>query len=101
MAPATLDATQQELKYVPSIGHRGWILVGRFHRRTSGPLMRTASFTIPRRLRRDTAILGWPRVILQASASAPLADWFARLSDVAPDGTVTMITGAGQERRRK
>jgi len=24
-----------------------------------------------------------------------LADWFVRLSDVAPDGTVTQITGAG------
>jgi len=33
--------------------------------------------------------------LLQASATAPLADWFARLSDVAPDGTVTQITGAG------
>ena len=33
--------------------------------------------------------------MLQASATAPLADWFARLSDVAPDGTVTQITGAG------
>ena len=29
------------------------------------------------------------------SATAKLADWFARLSDVAPDGTVTQITGAG------
>ena len=44
----------------------------------------------------DTAILGWPKVFLQVSSSAPLADWFVRLSDVAPDGTVTMITGAGQ-----
>ena len=43
----------------------------------------------------DLAILGRPRALLQASATAPLADWFARLSDVAPDGTVTQITGAG------
>jgi uncharacterized protein len=41
------------------------------------------------------AILGRPRALLQASATAPLADWFARLSDVAPDGTVTQITDAG------
>src|SRR5208282_5384661 len=33
--------------------------------------------------------------LLQASASAPQADWFVRLSDVAPDGTVTQVTGAG------
>jgi hypothetical protein len=43
----------------------------------------------------DVAILGLPRVTLQASADAPLADWFVRLSDVAPDGRVTMVTGAG------
>jgi uncharacterized protein len=43
----------------------------------------------------DLAILGRPEVQLKVSASAPLADWFAHLSDVAPDGTVTLITGAG------
>ena len=41
------------------------------------------------------AILGLPRVSLQVAADAPLADWFVRLSDVAPDGRVTMVTGAG------
>lgn len=43
----------------------------------------------------DLAILGRPRAQLQASSSAPLADWFVRLSDVAPDGSVTLVTGAG------
>jgi uncharacterized protein len=43
----------------------------------------------------DVAILGRPGIRLQASATAPLADWFARLSDVAADGTVTPVTGAG------
>jgi hypothetical protein len=33
--------------------------------------------------------------LLRASSSAPLADWFVRLSDVAPDGTVTLVSGAG------
>jgi uncharacterized protein len=46
-------------------------------------------------LREEVAILGRPHALLRASATAPLADWFARLSDVAPDGTVTQITGAG------
>ena len=32
---------------------------------------------------------------LLASADAPLADWFVRLEDVAEDGRVTAITGAG------
>ena len=39
--------------------------------------------------------MGRPHALLRASADALLADWFARLSDVAPDGTVTQITGAG------
>jgi hypothetical protein len=46
-------------------------------------------------LNEEFAILGRPRALLQVSATAPLADWFVRLSDVAPDGTVTQITGAG------
>jgi len=46
-------------------------------------------------LAEEVAILGRPKVLLQVSATAPLADWFARVSDVAPDGTVTQITGAG------
>lgn len=41
------------------------------------------------------AIVGFPRVILQASATAPAANFIVRLSDVAPDGRVTQITGAG------
>jgi predicted acyl esterase len=46
-------------------------------------------------LTEEIAILGSPHVTLQAAADAPLADWFVRLSDVAPDGAVTMVTGAG------
>ena len=46
-------------------------------------------------LTEDTAILGLPRVNLRVGADARLADWFVRLSDVAPDGRVTMVTGAG------
>jgi uncharacterized protein len=46
-------------------------------------------------LQTKISILGMPEVALQASATAPQADWFARLSDVAPDGSVTMITGSG------
>ncbi len=43
----------------------------------------------------DLEILGFPRARLSAGADAPLANWFARLSDVAPDGQVTLVTGAG------
>jgi putative CocE/NonD family hydrolase len=43
----------------------------------------------------DVEILGLPHAILNVSANAPMAHWFARLSDVAPDGTVTLVAGAG------
>ena len=46
-------------------------------------------------LEEDTEILGLPRALLRASADAPMANWFVRLSDVAPDGRVTLVTGAG------
>ena len=46
-------------------------------------------------LEEDLEILGMPRAILNVSADAPLAHWFVRLSDVAPDGAVTQMAGAG------
>jgi putative CocE/NonD family hydrolase len=47
-------------------------------------------------LAEDTEILGLPRARLQVSADAPLVHWFVRLCDVAPDGSVTLVAGAGQ-----
>ena len=41
-------------------------------------------------------ILGLPRALLQVSADAPLAQWYVRLCDVAPDGAVTLVASAGQ-----
>ena len=46
-------------------------------------------------LEKDLEILGFPRAILYVSANAPQANWIVRLSDVAPDGTVTQVAGAG------
>ena len=46
-------------------------------------------------LTEDLEILGLPRALLRVSADAPRANWFARISDVAPDGTVTQVAGAG------
>jgi hypothetical protein len=46
-------------------------------------------------LKQDLTMLGRPHALLRVSSSAPQADWFARLSDVAPDGTVTEVAGAG------
>lgn len=41
-------------------------------------------------------ILGLPKALLRVSADAPLVHWFARVNDVAPDGTVTLVANAGQ-----
>ena len=46
-------------------------------------------------LTEEVEILGLPKLQMLVSADAPHANWFARLSDVAPDGTVTQVTGAG------
>ena len=46
-------------------------------------------------LDQDLVVLGMPRALLRASADAPLANWFARLCDVAPDGTSSLVAGAG------
>jgi predicted acyl esterase len=40
-------------------------------------------------------IVGFPRVTLRTTVDAPAANWLVRLSDVAPNGMVTHVTGAG------
>jgi putative CocE/NonD family hydrolase len=46
-------------------------------------------------LDQEVEILGLPRALLRVSTDAPRANWIVRLSDVAPDGTVTQVAGAG------
>ena len=83
-----------QLKYIPSVGVESGFWWGEL---LSDPRPVDAFSLVydSAPLKEELAILGRPRALLQASATAPLADWFARLSDVAPDGTVTQITGAG------
>ena len=85
---------QHQLKYVPTIGVEAGFWWGEL---LSDPRPVDAFSLVydSAPLESEMAILGRPRALLRASATAPLADWFARLSDVAPDGTVTQITGAG------
>jgi hypothetical protein len=94
LAESTGASAQHQLKYVPTIGVEAGFWWGEL---LSDPRPVDAFSlvydSVP--LEGDVAILGRPRALLQVSASAPLANWFARLSDVAPDGTVTQITGAG------
>jgi uncharacterized protein len=93
--PPTLTQTKHELKYVPSVGIEAGFWWGDFST-DQRPLDAHSLVYDSAPVDKEAAILGWPRAFLQVSAEAPLADWFVRLSDVAPDGTVTMITGAGQ-----
>ena len=95
VAPASRDISQHELKYVPSIGGEAGFWWGDFST-DQRPFDAYSLVYDSAPMEKETAIFGWPRAQLQVSADAPLADWFVRLSDVAPDGTVTLITGAGQ-----
>jgi putative CocE/NonD family hydrolase len=96
LAAGTPAATEHQLGYVPSAGFEAggpvmwWGDVAHDQRGTdafslvydSGPL------------ETDLEIMGFPRAILTVAANATRANWIARLSDVAPDGTVTQVTGA-------
>ncbi len=50
-------------------------------------------------LAEEVEVLGFPLVELHGSADAEPLHWFGRLSDVAPDGTVTLVTGGGHAGR--
>src|ERR1700689_3147150 len=94
LAESAAETDTHQLKYVPSIG----VEAGFWWGELLSDVRPGDAFSLvydSAALQADVAILGRPRALLRASATAPLADWFARLSDVAPDGTVTQITGAG------
>jgi len=94
MSMDTSKSAKHELRYVPSIGVEAGFWWGELL--TDQRPVDAFSLTydsLP--LEESLSILGRPQALLQASASAPLADWFVRLSHVAPDGTVTLVTGAG------
>jgi predicted acyl esterase len=85
---------QDRLRYVPSAGVEAGFWWGELL--TDQRPVDAYSLTYDSEpLGDELAILGRPRVMLQVAADAPLADWFVRLSDVAPDGEVTLVTGAG------
>ena len=92
-APA---ATTHQLRYIPSIGVEAggpvmwWGDVAHDQRGTDA--FSLVYDTEP--LADDLEILGLPLATLTVAANATRANWFARLSDVAPDGTVTQVAGA-------
>jgi len=94
LAPQPNAAGRELLRYVPSAGVEAGFWWGELLT-DQRPVDAFSLVYDSQALSDDVAILGLPRVTLQVSADAPLADWFVRLSDVAPDGRVTMVTGAG------
>jgi uncharacterized protein len=91
-APRAADLDQ--LRYVPSAGVEAGFWWGELLS-DQRPVDAFSLTYDSQPLADEVAILGLPHVSLHVSAEAPLADWFVRLSDVAPDGQVTMVTGAG------
>jgi len=88
--------TTHQLGYLPSVGFEGggpvmwWGDVAHDQRGTDAFSLVYDSAPLDE----SVEILGFPRALLTVAASATRANWVARLSDVAPDGTVTQITGA-------
>jgi uncharacterized protein len=94
LAAEPAQSVTHRLKYVPSIGVEAGFWWGELLS-DQRPVDAFSLVYDSAPLIEEVAIMGRPHALLQASADAPLANWFARLSDVAPDGTVTQITGAG------
>jgi predicted acyl esterase len=94
LADSAAVSDKHQLKYIPSIGAEAGFWWGELLSDTR-PVDAFSLMYDSAPLSEEIAILGRPHALLRASATAKLADWFARLCDVAPDGTVTQITGAG------
>ena len=88
-------AAEQRLRYVPSAGAEAGHWWGELTADQRGADAFSLLYDSPP-LDAELEILGMPRVQIHGEADAAPLHWFARLSDVAPDGTVTLITGAGR-----
>jgi putative CocE/NonD family hydrolase len=97
LADSPSTATRHELRYIPSIGIEAggpvlwWGDVAHDQRGTDAFSLVYDSDPLPE----NVEILGHPKALLRVAADAPQANWFVRISDVAPDGSVTLVTGAG------
>ena len=91
-APAA--AATDHLRYVPSAGVEAGFWWGELLSDQRPVDAYSLTYDSPP-LDEDVAMLGRAHARRYASADAPLADWFVRLEDVAEDGRVTAITGAG------
>jgi putative CocE/NonD family hydrolase len=80
------------LPYVPSAGAEAGAWWGELPV-DQGPLDATCLVYETEPLSEDVAIIGFPIARLRAAVDAALAHFVARLSDAAPDGSVTLVTG--------
>jgi hypothetical protein len=94
----TGDDGAVQLRYVPGAGAEAGNWWGELTVDQRGADAFSLVFDSPP-LEADLEILGFPRVQLHGSSDAAPLNWFARLCDVAPDGTVTLVTGAGRSSR--
>jgi putative CocE/NonD family hydrolase len=94
LTQAPAGAATDHLRYVPSAGVEAGFWWGELLS-DQRPVDAYSLTYDSAPLEEDVAMLGRAHVRLFASADAPLADWFVRLEDVAEDGRVTAITGAG------
>ncbi len=86
------------LRYVPSAGAEAGHWWGELTPDQRGADAFSLVFDSPP-LAEEVEILGFPLVELHGSADAEPLHWFGRLCDVAPDGTVTLVTGGGRAGR--
>ncbi|MGN6454393.1 MAG: CocE/NonD family hydrolase, partial [Steroidobacteraceae bacterium] len=94
LSPSPVSAATDRLWYVPSAGAE----VGFWWGELLGDQRPADAYSLiydSAPLEEDVTLFGRAKVQLHAAADAPLADWFVRLEDVAEDGRVTAITGAG------
>jgi len=84
--------TIESLRYVPSYG----VQTGLWWGEPTGDMRPDDAGSLvfdSRTVESSFEIAGFPRVRLRVSADAPLAHWVARLEDVQPDGSVSLVTG--------
>jgi putative CocE/NonD family hydrolase len=82
------------LAYIPSAGFEAGGWWGEL-RPDMGPWDAASLVYVTKPLDEPLEILGFPRVELRASVDAAQANFFARICDVAPDGSVGLVAGAG------
>jgi uncharacterized protein len=93
LSPSPSRPSVESLRYVPSYGVNTGLWwgepTGDMRPDDAGALVYDSPV-----LETGFVIAGMPRVRLKVSADAPLAHWVARLEDVQPDGTVSLVAGA-------